>query len=104
MQAGPNHWANHGSSALRQRRSFEYPVRNHLPPGIFFVDAFDIEVHAQDLTVVEMVAAFAWHSVAVLIGDWAFERMQRAGFDRRFGVHGHLLHVIRHVCVWRHLH
>ena len=48
-----------------------------LLPGNLVVDALDVEVHAEHLAVVEMVAALAFDGLAVLIDDRAFERIQR---------------------------
>src|SRR4051794_14165667 len=52
-------------------------------PRQLVVDALDVEVHTQDLAVVEMRAALALDRFAVLRQHRAFERMQRAGRDRR---------------------
>src|SRR3954468_1948482 len=60
------------------------------------VDAFDIEIHAEDLAVVKIGAALALDRLAVLPKDRALERMQLARGDRRLGILGDLLHVVRH--------
>lgn len=39
------------------------------------VDPFDIPIHAEDLTVIEMIAAFTIDSFVVLIDNRAFEGM-----------------------------
>src|SRR5882757_8968702 len=58
--------------------------------GDLVVDAFDIEVHAEHLAIVEMGAALAFDFLAVLADDRAFEREQLAVGDGGFGVHGEL--------------
>src|SRR6516164_10449017 len=65
-----------------------------LLPRHFVVDAFHVEIHAEDLAVVEMVAALAFHLLAVLADDRAFERMQLAFGDGGLRLLGHLLHVV----------
>src|SRR5262245_42811307 len=74
-----------------------------LLPRNFVVDAFHVEIHAEDLAVVEMVAALAFHLLAVLADDRAFERMQLACGDGGLRFLGHLLHVVGHVGIGRHL-
>src|ERR1041385_6091267 len=68
-------------------------------PRQLVVDALDVEVHAEDLPVVEMVAALALDRLAVLRQHRALEGMQLARGDRRLGVLGDLLHVRGHVGV-----
>ena len=58
--------------SCEKRRSFSRDLVVH---------AFDVPVHAQDLAGIEVIAALAFHRLAVLIGDRALERMQRAGFE-----------------------
>src|SRR5215831_11534101 len=65
------------------------------------VHALDVEVHAQDLPIVEMVAALAFDGLSALIDDRALEWMQAAVGDRRLGLLGERLHVVRHVGIGR---
>ena len=57
-------------------------------PRDLVVDALDVEVHAKNLPVVEMVAALAFDGLAVLIHDRAFERKQFSIDDRGLGILG----------------
>src|SRR5512135_2002781 len=66
------------------------------------VDALDVEIHAEDLAVIEMIAALAFDLLAVLAEDRALERIELAGGDRGLRVLGGLLHVVGHVGVGRH--
>ena len=50
------------------------------------VDAFDVEIHTENLAVVEVIAAFALDRLAVLPNDRALERMQLARDDRGLGI------------------
>src|SRR5262249_57114873 len=59
-------------------------VRNGRSPslaGHLVVHTLHVEVHAEDLAVLEGLAVFALHCLAVLGDDRAFERMQGAGDD-----------------------
>src|SRR4029077_16107461 len=66
------------------------------------VDALDVEVRAEDLAIVEMVAAFAFDGLSALYHDRTLERMQLARDNGGFGVLRHLLHVVGHVSVGGH--
>src|ERR1041385_3625024 len=66
-------------------------------PRQLVVDALDVEIHAEDLPVVEMVAALALDGFSVLRQHRALERVQLARGNRRLGVLRHLLHGVRHV-------
>ena len=67
-------------------RCAEYLARACLFAGHLVVDALDVEVHAEDLPVVEMVAALAFDRLAVLVDHRAFEREELAGGDGGFGI------------------
>src|SRR6202022_4423363 len=74
--------------AARTLQSRECPalLARHL-----VVDALDVKVHAEDLTVGKMVAALALNFLAVLAHDRTFEREQLAGGEGGFGIHRHFL-------------
>src|SRR5437660_3275232 len=85
--------------AARTWSSWRYPA---LLAGDLVVDALDVEVHAEHLTVVEMGTALAFDFLAVLADDRAFERLQLAFDDGGFGIHRELFHVVGHVGIGRH--
>src|SRR5712671_2500684 len=93
MKKGPG-------AAARTLQSRERAV---LLPGNLVVDALDVEVHAQDLTVGKMVAALALNLLAVLADNRTFERIKFACRDGGLGIFRHFLHVAGHVGVGRHL-
>src|SRR4051812_33135471 len=79
-----------GSAIRRGRRPCcsSPPLRRGIssfPRGLV-VDALDIEVHAEDLAVVEVLATLAFHLLAILADDRALERMQCTRRDCRLGV------------------
>src|SRR3954447_23467061 len=52
------------------------------------VDALDVEIHAEDLAVIKVIATFALDRLAVLPNDRALEWMQLARCDRGLGILG----------------
>src|SRR5216683_5775192 len=66
------------------------------------VDALDVEVHAQDLSIVQVRSSLAFDGLALLIDHRALEWVQVAIADRSLSLHGELLYVIGHVGIRRH--
>src|SRR3954447_16556261 len=63
-------------------------ARSVLLAGQLVVDALHVEIHTENLAVVEVIAAFAFDRLAVLPNDRALERMQLARNDRGLGILG----------------
>ena len=67
------------------------------------INAFDIEIHAQDLPIRQSPLAIAGHFFSVLCINGAFEGIQFAGFDGLFGIDGQFFDILRHIGEGRHI-